>query len=390
MDELLGNLRAEGRHDSEGNFTLAFEPALRKLAERQFELPGMYLLKMIQAAVAFGAFAIRVNIGSSVVRFLADLYGPLPGGLERLAGGPFQQFESPALRHLAWAWAAVAALSPQRAELFCGGRRLRIQDGRMSVSEEEPFSVLYLELDKGLKWWQRLLAWRAAEVSLMAARAGYCPVPLMMDGLYVDGGEPHIESGTRAQCLVFRVGGGLSATPPLRVQARRVSISGAVLALNGARDYRWKWPEAIEPIELAGEFSEVHRRVAGEYLLGLNQSHLLRALAVPMESARRFLGGGTRAMQIRFSSLRAMDIIQRVPICWAHLFTRPGPSKIYPCQHGVLLDPVEVDLGASAIVTADHLETDLSQLKIVQDERWDSLVADLRAEVDDFRRGSSI
>lgn len=432
MDELLGGLRQEGRHDSEGRFTLALEPAMRKLAERQFELPGLYLLKLIQAAVALEARAIRIKIRRAEVRFEADLDRPIPSqAVEELPRGPFGEFSSPGLRHLAWAWAAALSLDPHRVELQAGGRRLV----NRQAPEEHYGDSFSLTLEKAaLRWWQRLLPGRAAEHALVCRAAGYCPVPLVVDGLLVDGSQPRLGKWRRGklkivttafyqpitcdfaigQRLVFRAGGRLSARPPLGMDPASVALNRHEIATLGTTFagqplvYSWEWPEPIEPIKLVGDYRPEHRQLEGAYLLGFDAGWdrngeldtTRRAfLALPTEAVEPFLSPSQRRVvqarpliggRVATSHFR-MPAEQRVPICWAHLSLpadQPdGTGWIYPCLHGVLLDPVEADLGcpgAVAVVTADHLDSDLSQLKLVEDERFERLVQDLRSEVADF------
>lgn len=438
MDEILNDLREEGRLHSEGTFTLALEPAMRKLAERQFELPGLYLLKLIQAAVALKATAIRVKLKPAEVRFEADLGTTVsPTEVESLLAGPFQDFQSAGLRHLAWAWAAAASVKPQRAELQCAGRRLSLADGKLQLEPYEGAGGLSLRLQKGnVRWWQRLLPGRLAEHALISRAAGYCPVPLKLDGRDVDGSEPALGHWRKGKLritttafwqpitcdypmghrLVFRSGGALSASPPMLVDSGTTAVGGTEINNVGLNFpgrpivYSWKWPEPIAPIVLRGNYTGEHASLNGAYMLGFNsgweagtyfEGARMAFLALRPEDVEPFLSPGARRIHHELPILGdaplytqnfTMPTRQRVPICWAHLFLpadQPdGTGWLYPCLHGVLLDPVELDLGhpgAVAVVTADHLETDLSQLKVVQNASWEALLADVRSEIAAFR-----
>ena len=438
MDEILGELREEGHLDSQGHFTVSLQEAMRKLAERQFELPGLYLLKLIQACVALKARQIAIKIGVDTVSFEADLEdSPVsPESVERLLQGPFQPFATSWERHLAWAWTACVAVEPQRVELLAGNRRLEWSAGRASV---EPAGDRRLSLrcwKKGVHWWQRLLPLRTAEHALVCRAAGFCPIPLKVDGFWVDGSEPRPGTWKRGkpevattgfwqpvtldypigQRLLFRKGGRLSARPPLLVEPGSVEMSGREIVTVGLNYpgrplvYSWKWPGEVEPIHLQGTVGEELRQLDQAYLLGFNSGleggryynlDQIAFLAVPQAVAEEFLCSSERRIThslpmigpgLLFDKFFRMPLQQRVPLCWAQLWLpadQPaGTGWVFPCQHGVLLDPVLTDLGhpgTVAVVTADELETDLSQLKVVQDARWEALVADLRQEVHHFR-----
>lgn len=425
MDELLGGLRQEGQLDSQGTFTLSLQEATRKLAERQFELPGLYLLKLIQAAVAFRARSIEIKITASTVSFNADL-PESPPQVERVLRGPFQEFPHPGLMHLAWAWAALAAVHPPRAALQTGGHRLELCEGTVTVTEQVG-ARLQVRLEKGaVRWWQRLLPGRTAEHALVGRAAGYCPVPLKLDGRAVDGSEPRLGHWTRGklkilttalwqpvtrdflvgQRMVLRPGGGVSGRPPLLAEPGSVFYQTSEILTGFAFNtqpcaYSWKLPETVEPICVRGPFRREYQRLEGAYLLGFHSGYeenefdpeRLAFLALPWASVDPYLSPGSRRVS-RFLPSMGFTVgpEQRVPVGWAQLWLpadQPDEAGwLYPCQHGVLLDPVRRDLGyagAVVVVTADDLATDLSQLRVVEDQRLEKLVEEVRAEVLEFR-----
>ncbi|MGE0489865.1 MAG: hypothetical protein AB7S38_11720 [Vulcanimicrobiota bacterium] len=66
----LQALAAEGRLDSSGKFSLNLAAARSKIASHQFSEPNFYLLKLVQAAVAMGAYFIDIRPGSKEVEVL--------------------------------------------------------------------------------------------------------------------------------------------------------------------------------------------------------------------------------------------------------------------------------------------------------------------------------
>lgn len=62
-----------------------------------------------------------------------------------------------------------------------------------------------------------------------------------------------------------------------------------------------------------------------------------------------------------------------------------GQAQLVPVQHGVCLDPIRVDLGYQGLVVAfaaDDMRTDLSGLKLIEDEAFQERLEGLRRTVD--------
>ncbi len=435
MDEIVGELRQEGRLESRGGFTVDLEQAMHKLAERQLDLPGLYLLKTIQAAVALQALDIDLRIGAAEVRCTATLPADsLPENVQQLLQGPFQEFCSPAMRHLAWAWTALAALEPEWATLSVANCTLRLERGKTSWGSIQTANQLCLQLRRPAgSWWRRLvptLARRTAEHVMVSRLGAFCPVPLRLDGRSVDASEPRLDNWQRRPLgilttalyqplrkdhlvghrLVFRPSGRVSARPPLLQKAGSVAVNDHEILtgnyLHRPLVYSWKFPDA-EPVLVRGSNRPMHIQLDQCYMVGLytgyvgDEAHYdierMACLALPTPAVHSHLGPGSRKipppqfMPLPQKCLRPPDA-QAVPLCWAHLWLPADqgdlPGRVYPCQHGVLLDPVEGDLGhpgVVAVVSADHLRTDLSQLAVVRDEDWDALWTELQAEVREFR-----
>lgn len=408
---------------------------MRKLAERQLDLPGLYLLKTIQAAVALQALDIDIRIGAAEVRCSATLpaQGDLPEDVPRVLEGPFQEFGSPALRHLAWAWTALAALEPEWATLSVANCTLRLERGETSWSSLQTGNQLCLKLRRSAgSWWRRLLpalARRTAEHAMVSRLAAFCPVPVRLDGRQVDGSEPRLDSWQKRPLgilttafyqpirkdhlvghrLILRPSGRVSALPPLLQKAGSVAVNDREIVtgsyLQSPLVYSWKLPEA-EPVLLRGIYHPEHIQLDQCYVVGMNSGYVgqeahydvdrMACLGLLLPAVHSHLGPGSRNIPSRVLTpprpFYRPPAEQAVPLCWAHLWLPADqgdlPGRVYPCQHGVLLDPVEGDLGypgALAVVSADHLQTDLSQLAVVRDESWNALWTDLQDEVLEFR-----
>lgn len=74
LDEFLSLERGAGTYQSEGEFTLSTRQSLEKLAAYQLKEPGLWLVKLVQCAVASGASHFQVNVRKDglLVSFDAD------------------------------------------------------------------------------------------------------------------------------------------------------------------------------------------------------------------------------------------------------------------------------------------------------------------------------
>ncbi|MBI3926136.1 MAG: hypothetical protein HY319_11385 [Armatimonadetes bacterium] len=72
LEDLLDDIRGEGRLESSGHFTVESRVALEKMARLQLHSPYEYVLKLIQAAVAARAGEIRIDTDRRGVSLLFD------------------------------------------------------------------------------------------------------------------------------------------------------------------------------------------------------------------------------------------------------------------------------------------------------------------------------
>ncbi|MFA5507094.1 MAG: hypothetical protein WC314_25300 [Vulcanimicrobiota bacterium] len=64
LESFLNELKASGQSQGQGHFTVAREKALEKLAEFQLPFQGAWIVKVVQAVVAFGV-ATPIAIGQT-------------------------------------------------------------------------------------------------------------------------------------------------------------------------------------------------------------------------------------------------------------------------------------------------------------------------------------
>jgi hypothetical protein len=128
VEEQIARLRQEGRIDSEGQFSIDRENALRRFGQLGLPEKSLYILKLVQWAVASGATCINFEIGSNRVCCSHDGNGMGPERFNSLLG-----FASPAKnraeRHLQVACACILSLSPSDLVLESQKCRVSTRDG---------------------------------------------------------------------------------------------------------------------------------------------------------------------------------------------------------------------------------------------------------------------
>lgn len=148
LESLLGDLSAEGTHESEGKFTLDLEKAEEKLGQYRLPSPHHYILALVASATAAGARSIRVQRETSeiTVSFDGQAFGfEETGGLFRslIAGSSCSETR---LRSLATAVQAARSLSLVSLAVESwggsGGVRVYLHGEMMSVQnlEESPWA----------------------------------------------------------------------------------------------------------------------------------------------------------------------------------------------------------------------------------------------------------
>ena len=100
LNDLLGNLRKEGQLVSSGAFTIDLDHAREKLKQFQLENSSDYVLKLVQAAVAAGATAIRLDSSKPKVVLRMEGVSFTSTELESLFGYLLEEKRDHNTRHL--------------------------------------------------------------------------------------------------------------------------------------------------------------------------------------------------------------------------------------------------------------------------------------------------
>lgn len=327
LEGLLQELRDEGHVDSEGVFTSSSEGALDRLSQRLLPDPQMYLLKCIQAMIAGHGDPIVVRQKIAWIEVEAVV------GLEPPALDPHDwvsqawRSQVPAVRHLATA--------------LVGGWRL--------------FDEIHVDWGE-LQW--KLVPGQGTRPEPLARR---CPA-----------GHARIEF-KRKQWKLF------SDTPPYfdRVFACPVPIrSPWVSGMWQVRSYSGIRHFPRPGCELVGCLAVTTPADQNAHLMVPDKVRGYPVFFEPAPPAQPLLTTAQKNDGMAAS--------------WYHadrfylLTDQDDPSSILPIDAGVALDPIPVDLGLRGLycvvsVQREGLQTDLSQFRLLQNEAFEALVAELRA-----------
>lgn len=110
-----------GLFDSSGEFTIAADKALEKLARSQLPEPSYWILKLAQFATCFGVERVSVAIRKGHCRVFMTL--PKPLGLEHISRGlgSVEPLCDPALEHLVTGLRAIGGMTERRFGLCLRG-----------------------------------------------------------------------------------------------------------------------------------------------------------------------------------------------------------------------------------------------------------------------------
>lgn len=229
-DGLVQELRAAGRPESQGRFTLDLAHALQKLREHRLRDPHEYILALLSAAVRSGAtlFDVTPRSGEIAIQFDGEPFRrvELEGLFSHLLGGPAR----PAVLELAAGIHAALALNPASLHVDSGGHRLTIAGGEENLKEtSSAHTCVHILWHLDLRRWVGL----PPELPILRRRGRWAPLRRSR------GGEPLPEEPLDlGPCLAFRVvrqrGQLRWIEPPSGARSEGQGPVDAVLALGAA------------------------------------------------------------------------------------------------------------------------------------------------------------
>lgn len=232
VDRKIQELTSEGRHDSQGTFTLDSTRAREKLYH--FQLPERaYVLNLVASAIAGGATRLKFYQDADDVKLASNATGLSRGALANLFASPLadagSKFDTAQLRELAIGLHGALAYQPRWIKLECddGGNAYRLTlgaDGEQKLEPVESSGVSFfrIHIKYPVTIMKALFATQSEmlESRYVAERCSLAPVEE-----FLLNGRPCRYALTMENPLIYRV-----ATGP---DAPRV---GLVRAENGLRD----------------------------------------------------------------------------------------------------------------------------------------------------------
>lgn len=412
IQQIVTQLRAGAEARDSGHFSIDLSRAAQQIDGLE-NRPGLYLLKLVQAAVAAGAGEIRIQLGRRQVKF--EALGPLELSRDEVdlaLADPFQP-HSEAARHLAWAFFLARPVPHLRIEMSGG-----TYDSRHGWRDSAETSGLLLtfERDGGLLHWLAGLAAATQEHALLYERCAYAGIPIRMDGRLVndpDRLDRWIARGNLQPPSVFqfvpdpyrlgeilvernllrRSGPAVAASLPtmrtvrrLRVGQEDFKLMDRTVEMNLGSSHvvavhLCQWLHDGQPwpiIHLNSVDSQSYPLARAAAILGMS-----KILATPPEAVAPYLSAIPIHVHPIFSE-PAQRYARNLPLVSMRL-TLPlalnGPARLVLVHYGVALNPIVVAdtcPGLIVVAAADHLKSDLSQLAVVEDEALKQLLREIQ------------
>ena len=386
LESYLEKLRQQGQADTLGQkFTLDLEAQARKICRYQSETPALWLLKLVQAAVASGAPEVRIQLKRNTLegRFL-------PGEQGRCL--KLHDENQPVwVGHLRLALLAALSLQASAVELGWGDQILY----RHGEPEEYQGQEIRLWVRR-----RRRSFWPFGDAELsnihrsLSLHCAHCPIPIRLDSRVLN--LSNLESSPGIPTFPGRRAMNETAATYTWLAERSWFSEGkghfplACPALRPSRILCLAGNSLVEPSEFWFPCPSCHHVL--ETAQGLHQ-HSLPGIVddrsrIVLEVQYSTPPDGSGA---RFTGIRSLDssdfaltqfsapfsgIGMKLPAMacrrWLGLAALgQGPGRLFYVRDGVLLEPVSAPsaFGATTAVIADSsVATDLSQLKVIEEE----------------------
>ena len=357
LEKFLSSQRSEGQVESEGEFTIALEKARQKLQQYQLADSSFYLLKVFQAAVHAGAETIYIRLTRKDVYLWFEVpERPYPLDQTMASLGNVLGMKPSGLRHLALGLNASLVMSPEQV-WWCewhpeGKGALKIVAGVMEPAEppkppkwgfpSEGHSGYLLTVNKKAPSLLGPSA-NATEHTAVSQRCGFAPAAVILDNV-------RLEMRWKTKQTPYAGG---SVSQPFYVGERFVldpagGIGGQQVSVSGYKKEDDVWlRRGRQPKSFCLQFVDPNgREAAPQKSSGLRCSG---AYALPLA-----LSGSNTATFIKDGVLMESVVIE------------PEPGGL-------------TQVGAVALLDAHELQVDISEFKMIRDERFEQLLAETRA-----------
>lgn len=181
MDRFLKESSRAGQFDSRGQFTVAGQKALAKLAEHSLTRPEHWILKMVQAAVA--GLSERLEVKQTRTEIALRFWFPTAPSFVEVADA-LLELDKPALPFLGEMAIGLRALLKSRKFEVCWsqGPSLRWTGANLEEGTRNArASSFEIVVAYSPGWLSGGAEERAGETQIVHSRAVYCPIPLLWD-----------------------------------------------------------------------------------------------------------------------------------------------------------------------------------------------------------------
>ena len=367
-------LAQEGRFESRGHFTLDEKASLDKLAEFQAERPGLWLVKLLQAAVASGApeFRVRQFVHDTRVTFEPKL--PLDWDSWRQG----QSCKRAGARHLQLALQAASTLPGARVSLGVAGQSWTVERGALRL----PWETVAAGQIEVVRRWEfplsllvpirrsRLLV---DEALLLQELGRYAPLPIRLDGRLLNdpviNKPPGLRLGVYVPPLLVRPWPAI----PYTAMERLVVSDEYPGACFGLMDHTTRIPNTLDlngkSDRTRGRHCFLQQWQGPQWLSRDDWKTTLRARSPGFQFNSRIerndglfeiwsdYNRGLRSILVK--GYLSLDI------------NRGRAGRMYLIKDGLLMKPKMLDEELREVLilwSAPEVRTDLSQLQVVEDE----------------------
>jgi len=375
ISELVEQLRSEAEFDSMGEFTLALEQAITKIRHEAQQTPARYLLYSVQAAVALRALSVRLSLSHQIASLEIVLERDWECFADSQALMSMQSGQHQGLDDFRQALLWGRALQPSQVDVIFrgpqGGYLLTLQgdDSLLAVQPAKTDGPPYLQL---LLTFTEKSVSRVAEFSHgCAARLQFCPVPVFLDGLLLNGGNfQGQERGHFCRYLLSsqQDRSSLAAAAPLGLPALTYALGPSTFFERG------RIGEPFPVLERLELLSPQDHPLHFEHFEHGDPPALQGLLVAKWEHERK-----SHCLQVTPPAVSLPASIAGLVACRAYFFRAfEGDNKLYIVQRGCTLSSLSlpglpVD-GWRVAVSANQVKTDLSGLAPVDNEDTNRLI----------------
>jgi len=400
LTDHLEALLTQGRVESSGVFTLAVKQAHLKLGKFQHVNPAFYLLKAVQGAVAAGSPSVHVKLGRRDVRveFSPSLGPELLRGLpDRLIG--MQMGQKDALDHLVMASSAAQSLAPSCLGWIYSspveGFSVRIEADSFETrvappSPGPPRIVFYMRRKGGLL---DQLTQLTSEHNSVGERFALCPIPVYLDGRVINGerwpgkefltlfrfDKPPEKLNPAVRLLLTEPGPGALVPPCLQQLSSRHYDLGK--KLESVRCLQEASPTALTQLRWHTDGPLLSLTTAPavpgwrSMIYYVSEYHNFPVLQQGVMLRDYFEWGLIKRQQLLVLAGPPSPVPRGGPPCHAMLALTGSdqPARLWFVQNGMLLDGVQANVGCPGLLAwiGDvGLSTDLSQVRLIENERY--------------------